>query len=186
MKYLSAISDAVLDRSANELIGAVLLAVVVALIIAGLHALFRRKVSEPSTLVGGLTIVANIVCMVVAVGYVEALRKPWATSQGSVASPANRHRGPGFGAHGPRHGPAFGFWSPGFQMVTAADTDRNGRLTEEEVAQLVQEADRDGDGSVDSRDIDNFLRSRMKPPSSFVGPPRPVEGPRPNPVDQGE
>jgi len=186
MKYFSAISDAVLDRSANELIGAVLLAVVVALIIAGLHALCWRKVSEQATLVGGLTIFANIVCMVVAVGYVEALRKPWATSQGWVSPGDNRHHAQGAGPRGPRHAPAFGSWSPGFQMVAAADTDRNGRLTKEEVAQLVQKADGDGDGSVDFRDIDAFLRNRMRPSASFVGPPRPVVGPPSSPVDQGE
>ena len=67
-------------------------------------------------------------------------------------------------------------WSSGFHVVVAADEDRNGRLTPDEAALLVRKADTDGDGTVDFRDIDRWIMSRIRPsfqPRESVGPEQP-------------
>ena len=55
-----------------------------------------------------------------------------------------------------------GGWSSGFHVVVAADEDHNGRLTPDEAAGMVRKADTDGDGTVDFRDIDRIIMSRLR------------------------
>jgi hypothetical protein len=62
-------------------------------------------------------------------------------------------------------------WSTGFHVVVAADENRDGRLTPEEMAHLVRKADTDGDGSNNSLDIDRLVMSRFQFPSQPSSPP---------------
>jgi hypothetical protein len=181
MRFLQSISDAILNRSPDELIGALLIAAVVAMVVAGLYALGRRKSSPSPTFVGGLCLAAGASCMALAAGYIE-----YAESDGPSVSEPNRPApsswpplGPGR-VTPPRNWGVFGpGWSSGFLVVVAADENRDGRLTSEVVTRLVRNADTDGDGSVNFRDIDRLIANRFRPRTppvpEFPNPPQSPE-----------
>lgn len=166
MRFLRSIVDAILDRSPEELIGALLIASAVAIVMAGLYVLGRRKALCSPTFVGLLALAAGVSCMALAAGYIE-----YATRYRNSGLAATSPVFPGWPFSGPgRNVPPrpWGFygagWSSGFHVVVAADEDRDGRLTSEEVVRLVRKADSDGDGSVDFRDIDREIVRRFRPP----------------------
>jgi hypothetical protein len=68
MRFLTSISDAIVDRSPEELIGALLLSSVVAVGVASIYALRRRKSSPPLAFVAGLALAASVLCMAVGAG----------------------------------------------------------------------------------------------------------------------
>lgn len=162
MRFLESLSDAVLDRSPEELIGALLIAATAAVVTAGLYALRRGKSNPSPTFVGGLSLAAGVSCMVLAAGYIE-----YAWTSGSAKFLAPRRWPPGGPGRvtlpPPWNFPGAG-WSSGFHVVVAADENRDGRLTQDEVARLVRRADTDGDGAVDFRDIDRLIAGRFRPP----------------------
>jgi hypothetical protein len=167
MRFLESISAAILNRTPEELIGALLIAGAVASVVAGLYALCSRKSSPSPSLVGGLSLAAGASCMALAAGYIE-----YAKTDLTSASAANHPAPPALPPGGPGRGtppPPWGFfgpgWSSGFHIVVAADENRDGRLTPEEAARLVRKADTDGDGSVNFRDIDRLIVSRFRPRS---------------------
>lgn len=170
MRYLGSISDAILNRSAAELIGALIIALAVAIVVAGLYVLGRRKSSPSPTFVGGLALVAGALCMALAAGYIQYLETDWIS--GTAKQQPAQVRWPVIGpGQGMQSLPGMG-WSSGFHVVVAADENRDGRLTPEEMAELVRKADTDGDGSVTFQDIDQLIASRFRPPlqSSSDGP----------------
>ncbi len=75
MEYLNSVGDAVVDRSLQELIGAIMVALALALAMAGLYALGRRKVSDSAMLVTCLTIISSVASMALTGGYLAALAK---------------------------------------------------------------------------------------------------------------
>jgi hypothetical protein len=168
MRFLESLSDAMLNRSPEELIGALLIAGAVASVVAGLYALGRRKSSPSPSFVGGLSLAARASSMALAAGYIEYAKTDW--TLGPAANhphPAPARWPPGGPGRAPLPPPwsLFGAgWSSGFHVVVAADENRDGRLTPEEVARLVRNADTDGDGSVNFRDIDRLIASRFRPP----------------------
>lgn len=173
MRFLESVSVAMLNRSPEELIVALLVAAAVGAVVAGLYALGRRKSSPSPTFVGGLCLGAGATCMVLAAGYVEYASIDWDLS--SAANHGTPPRwppgGPGRMTPPPPWNSLGAGWSSGFHIVVAADENRDGRLTAEEVARMVRKADTDGDGSVNSRDIDRligdrFLRRIPPPPES--------------------
>lgn len=169
MRFLSSIFDAVLNRSVEELIGALLIAAAVAICMAGVYALGRRKSSPSPTFVGSLALATGALCMIVTAGYIEHVESERAL--GPVASrvpPANRQPD-GSGQIALPHPWSVSGWSSGFHVVVAADEDRDGRLTPEEVARLVKKADTDGDGSINSRDIDRLIARRLRTPLAQFG-----------------
>jgi len=176
MRFLESTSDAILNRSPQELIGALLIAAAVAIVVAGLYALGLRKSSPSPSFVGGLGLTAGAVCMALAAGYIEYAETDWTLRSAVSHPPPPRSTPGGPGRAGPSPWGSFGpGWSSGFRFVVAADENRDGRLTPEEVARLVRKADTDGDGSVNFRDIDllieSQLRRRLRPPGlAGVGP----------------
>jgi hypothetical protein len=153
MNFLDSVGNAVLDRSPDELIVALFVAGALALILTGLFILGRRKVRSHATFAGGLILVASILSMVGAAGYVD--------SRTGVSRDRRRSDRPNsVPVREPRRAGAS--WTSGLHMVTVADSDRDGRLTPEEVARFVREADADGDGSVDFREIDRLVTSRVR------------------------
>ncbi len=162
MKFLESTYDAILNRSPEELVGALFTASAVAIVVAGVYALSRRKSSPSPSLVGGLSLAAGALCMAVAAGYIEYV------NSGASENPSVLSKWQG-GGPGPGNPPSpWSFsgpgWSSGFHVVVAADENHDGRVTPEEVAQLVRKADTDGDGSVDFHDIDRLIMSRLKHP----------------------
>ena len=149
MGFLESIPDAILNRSPEELIGAMLIAALIGIVMASLYALNRRKSPPSPTFVGVLALVAGASGMALAAGFFER------GETGSMAGWPKTLRSPrplgGTGGRGMPppwlfSGPG---WSSGFHVVLAADGDRDGRLTPDEAARLVRKADSDGDGSVE-------------------------------------
>jgi hypothetical protein len=157
MSFAAAVLDAILDRSPGELIGALLIASAIGGLAMGLDAIVRRRRPAPPIFVGALALVVSLSSMALTAGYhaFETRRAllgdgPPPDRPGRPPSPKARGAGP------------FG-WSSGFHVVIAADRDRDGRVTPEEAARLVRDADADGKGSVDFREIDRFLLDRARP-----------------------
>ncbi len=153
MNFLDSVGNAVLDRSPDELIAALFVAGVIALLLTGLFIFGRRKVRSHATFAGGLILVASILSMVGAAGYVNSktgISKDRRRSDRPNSIPVRQP------------GRAGAPWTSGVHMVTVSDSDRDGRLTPEEVARFVREADADGDGSVDFREIDRLVSSRIR------------------------
>lgn len=174
MQFLECCSDAIVNRTVDELIGAMFLAVAVALVMAGAYALHRRKSPPTPTFVGTLALVSGLLGMAVAVGYIEYAET--VAINGGVPSFNLADSKKGGMVPGPKMLPWNYFWagrSSGFHVVVAADRNHDGRLTPDEVALMVRKADRDGDGSVDFHDIDQLLASRFRfpfQPPDFRGP----------------
>ena len=165
MRFLVSLSDAILDRSPEELIGAMLIAAAVAVIVAGLYTLARKKSSPSPTFVGGLGLAAGASCMALSAGYLEYAGRDW-TSGAAVSrvSPARRPSGAPdrAGLPPPWTVPGMG-WSSGIHVIATADENRDGLLTPDEAARLVRNADQDGDGAVNFRDIDRLIAERFRP-----------------------
>jgi hypothetical protein len=164
MRFLESVFGALADRSSDELIGALLVATVLAGAMAGLYALGRRRASNPTVFVGGLVLASAVFCMALTTGYIE-YRAPSLSNPGSTPfQPAWA----GWAQNGQDRkfapvpwGHSRSSWSSGFHIVVAADLDHDGRITQEDVASLLQRADTDGDGSVDFVDIDRILSFRF-------------------------
>ncbi len=173
MMFLRTVVDAVLDRSPEELIGAMIFAIAVAIVMSGLYKLGRHKAIHAPTLVGVLVFAGGILCMALAAGYIERSEAAGMPRPGTqpARSPgdSNRRTQAGPWASNRMH------WSSGFHVMVAADEDHNGHLTREEATHLVQRADTDGDGSVNFQDIDRLIISRFHFPiqnPSAAGPRR--------------
>jgi hypothetical protein len=68
--YFEALENAIVDRSPDELVGAVIIALALSLAFAGLYCLGRRKARDELVSIIALMIVANLVSMAVGAGYV--------------------------------------------------------------------------------------------------------------------
>jgi len=171
MKYLESTITAILNRSPEELIGALLLAAAVAIVMAGFYALARRKSSPSPTVVGGLALAAGVACMALAAGYIEYAETDRNSGSGTVpaAYAVRPPFGPGWAMPPAQFGNSGAGWSSGFHVVVAADEDGDGRLTVDELARLVLRADTDGDGLVNFRDIDQLIADRFRPGSQRPG-----------------
>jgi hypothetical protein len=173
MRFLESLADAIVNRSVDELIGALLIAGAAGVVVAGLYALGRRTSSPSPTFVGGLGLAAGALCMALAAGYIE-----YAENARLLGSASNQAAPPTWPPGGPVRVPPpppgsfFGpGWSSSFHVVLAADLNHDGRLTPDEAAQMVRNADTDGDGAVTFRDIDRVILSRFRPrlqPSDFA------------------
>jgi hypothetical protein len=124
-RYVDSITDVVLDRSADELIGAILVALMLALALAGAFALFRRRITDATTLITCLALAMNLVAMTVAAGFIRSSR------QHGVQGFRRSHLGvaPPSMAEGEHHLAALAKIS-----LELADTDGNGLLSADEAA----------------------------------------------------
>jgi hypothetical protein len=176
--------DVFLDRSPGDLIGAVMIALVLALAMTGLYALRRKKTAEPLIVLIALMLVANVASMALAAGYlVKAWKSEAKVPGGSTPTtgmwPPSGGFKPGVPGHsGSPGGPPAGPWCADphvGQVFAVADLDKNGRLTPEEVALFVKRADSSGKGSIDERDFSSAVREHLAAPNGPVGPPPPTD-----------
>jgi hypothetical protein len=173
MTFLESVANALVDRSPEQLFGAVMVAAAVAVVMVCVFALLRRSVPPSATLVGGLVLAAGVICMTVTVGYIEYTERILSNRKLGTLPPAFPGwptHGQGGSAHSGSPGRATPFRSPGFHVIIPADEDRDGRVTADELAHLVRKADANADGSVDVREIDQFIASRFRagsPPGYF-------------------
>jgi hypothetical protein len=147
--------NAIVDRSADELIGAVVIALALSLVMAGVYSVGRRKLSENLMPMIVLMIVANLVSMALGAGYMlHARRAVRHVSQN--AAPALPPRAIYAGKRDIVLVQTF---------FRAADTNRDGLLTGEEASraasELVRQVDTSGKGSIDAQSLDNILQAAV-------------------------
>jgi len=178
--YLASLGNALVDRSPDELIGAVLIAVTLALALAGLFWIGRRKFSDVLMPVTVLMIVGNVVAMTITAGYLLRLKKPAQRPSYRTAS----------GDFPPGHPP---LWPDPVWVETlfrVADKNQDGLVSADEAsvaaADFVRKADLRGRGAVDGVSLGILMHAvlsegrdtfhyRSRPP--FGPPPPPPYGP---------
>jgi hypothetical protein len=158
--YLDSVSNLVLDSSPQVLIAAVLIALAIALVTSVGFAVGRRKVADPQVLQCLLVLVASLLSMTIAGGYVLHHEKRF------TAGPRDRP------LHGqfPPHSPEAGLGLARI-IFDSADTNKDGRLSPEEAASaaetFVQTKDKDGEGSISVYTLADSVR--------FLRGPHPME-----------
>jgi hypothetical protein len=141
-KYLDSVFNLVVDSSPQELIAGVLIALAIALVTSGGLAIGRRKVADQQVLQCLLVLVASLLSMTIAGGYVLHNEKRL------TAGPNDR---PSHGHFPPPHSPEAGLGLARI-IFDSADTNKDGRLSPEEAASaaetFVQTKDKGGEGSI--------------------------------------
>jgi hypothetical protein len=180
-QFLYSMGNAVVDRPPDELIGAVIIALALSLAMAGVYRIRRNKMSYALMPMIVLAIVANLLSMAVAAGYMLHLRRTGrqTTNRMAQALALRSHH---------RRAPEAALAETLFQ---AADQNHDGRLSGEEASRaafdVVRQADTDGKGSIDAQSFGSALeaaliehrdRSRRHPPAEETPPP-PPPGPGP-------
>jgi hypothetical protein len=163
MAFFQAVSEAIMARTSRELVGAMFIATALALVLSLVYKLARRKVADTSMVVVGVAIIANAAGMITALGYIQS-RGPFFAYDGpsiprqirsdyaKTGHPINKAM---------RGSPEWFGPSAGFHMLFAADTNRDGRLTPEEVAEFVRTADTEKRGFAEMKELDEAVRRRM-------------------------
>jgi hypothetical protein len=148
--FFDALANVILDRSADELIGAVIVALGFSLAFTGLDFISRRKVRENRLPMIVAMIGANLASMAFAAGYIVYHRKA------RVASASERNQMISL-----RPEPILAE-----SILRAADKNEDGRLSSEEAAvaaaEFVRRADPTGNGSIDASTLEHAL-----PPGGF-------------------
>jgi hypothetical protein len=144
-EFFSSLANAVVDRSADELIGAVIIALGISLAFAGLDFLGRRKVRDARMPMIVVMIGANLVSMAFAAGYFVHLRRSRANS---VRERSERE-------------PNRPFFVLVESTFRSADKNHDGLLSSEEAsvaaAEFVRNADTTGRGSIDASALENAI-----------------------------
>jgi hypothetical protein len=157
MPLLNSIYDVILDRSPEEVLGAIGIAVALSIAISGFFALLRGKVGDRVLLVVVLLILASVASMGLGAGYIAYAKGH------SRKADFSRGEGPppGMGRFGPRMALAS-------RIMGLADADGNGRLSPEEASEaaalFVVEADTTRDGSIDVASLEGAIGRRGGPP----------------------
>ena len=157
--------DAIVDRSAKELIGAGMISLVLSLAFTGLYALRRRKTSDRFALMVVLGLGTNVVAMLVVLGYFTYAQnlKMKAVESVSHMRPQER-RGNGLELHLSQ------------RILDMADSDRDGSLSSQEAtdaaALFVQTATSTSGQSrrLDVSTLAELMRGALMPPSGPMGP----------------
>lgn len=143
--FVEGIANTIVDRSADELIGAVMIALALALAFAGLDYVGRRKARDNRMPMIVIMIGSNLVSMAVAAGYVAHIRKARAALSREMASG-------GFFRVDPVRVES---------IFRTADKNRDGLLSSEEAAvsaaEFVRRADAKGNGLIDPSDLEQAL-----------------------------
>lgn len=166
LQYWEAVQNALIDRSAQELIGAMAVALILSLIVTGLYNLGRRKIQDGVMLMTVLVLLACVVAMTLTAGFFTRRR------DGSL-----RRTGPAAGFYGhpwaePDRASMLAQW-----LLERADRDRDGRLSEEEAAgaaaRFIREGNTEGTGPLNLEGLTYALRTNsIVPPPAW---PRPFE-----------
>src|SRR5690348_11346958 len=147
--FLEALKNALIDLSPEEVMGALILALALALVPAGIMNLRRRRREAPDFLATlcALLVPCLIVAMVLGNGYGRYLR------QTVPLEPNHRMNLVGLPVHQRPFGPpvyvgpgspsrGFGVGNPlVVQLFAIADADQDGRLSPDEAARLIERAD---------------------------------------------
>ena len=144
--YLDSLGNAVIDRSPAELIAAVIIALGLSLVLAGLDFLGRRKVRDALMPMIVLLIVANLASMAIAAGYFAYMGRLRGSSWMNKTPPGVPGADPGLMAR---------------RIFRAADKNRDGLLSTEEAsvaaADFVRKVDTSGEGLIDTASLERAL-----------------------------
>ena len=174
-----------LDRSSNEWVGALLIALFLSLALVGVHMACRRflKLKDETAPLVGLGMIAVFVGMLIAGAYVDlAERKPaLSAADGGAATGAGPARGPGGPGGGGGPGSGRGGGPGGFTtrlssaIIDSADTDHDGALSADEAAsaaaKFVKEGGKDGKDKIDREALQALIRERTRPSGGAPGAP---------------
>jgi hypothetical protein len=100
MEYARSVFDALSDRKPQELIGAIVVGMALAVAFSGLYRRWRRKVGDAQTLLCSLMLLANVASMTIAAGYLRYAGRDDQTPDGPFngivfdGGPPTPHRGP--------------------------------------------------------------------------------------------
>lgn len=189
-RYASSVVNLLIDRKPDELIGAILLALILSLLLSGVYSVWRRKASDPTLLLTCLALVVNLVGMILAGGLVNMWWEKAKQQQPPVRSafmPGDRPPMP------PGEGRSILLAR---RIVEAADADHNGEITPEEAAAaaaaFIRQAEKDVGHTLDEPALRDALRGQLGPPPGY-GPPMlppgnlpdlsPAVGPATRPAD---
>ncbi len=135
--YVGKLSEALSDLPPGVIIGSLAIALTLALIGSGLHALVWGKKARASVApLFGLMFLVSFVSMAVAFGYARLSLREAQGRPGEVGWPSVAQR-------------------PGRAILEAGDVDRDGRLTPREAFELVRRADTSRRGYADFFDLDH-------------------------------
>lgn len=160
-RYVNSTIDVILDRTADELLGGILVALLLSLALAGAFALLRRRIHDATTLITCLALAAILAGMTLAAGFVRCTYSQgvWPNQglpRGLPAVVADR------GASLAR------------MIFEQADDDQDGVLSPEEAARAadryVKQAEFIEGGALNEGLLRSALRRRMLPPRESVAP----------------
>jgi hypothetical protein len=184
-RYLESVTNVVLDRTPQEWIVGLILALFLAVALAGAYLALRRwaKVQDEMAPLVGTAVVAIFAGMVISGIYVQLDRRANTGTTGAAGPPGGPGGFPGGGGRGGGGG-RFTTTLSGL-VFDGADADHDGLITTEEAAnaaaKFVHESAADGKDKIDRDTLANILRERMRPPGAGSGgnpaPPR-GESPR--------
>ncbi len=167
-----------MELTADDMISAIMIGLVLAMALTGVYAVARRKASENLTFMVGLMILASSASMALAFGHARYKQETIAyTNQvkDNRLVPAGPH--PNTPGHrGPPGGPEIGHFLAE-RFVGSADLDGDGQLSPEEAARtaerLVREEVEGETGSIDVEALGRALNRRSGRPNHFGpgGPP---------------
>jgi hypothetical protein len=165
--FLHSTADFLVERSPAEWIGGVFAALVLALVLSGAYALFRRKMVDATMPLVALSLVVNLAAMVLAAGY-AGMQEIGASGR----TPAQREDTDVISPNSVADSIIEGM---SMRILVGADADHNGLLSPDEAAagaeRFIKGIDAEGRGPVDYRSLGSALKRRIKPPGVHTGPP---------------
>jgi hypothetical protein len=185
--YKDSVVNTLLDRSPQEWIVAIGIALLLALAVAGALMACRRwlKVADDTAPLVGLSLLAIFGGMVIGGLYIQLERR---TSAGAGADA----RPPGAPGKGQGKGQGKGAGLGGFTtrlagtIIENADADHDGVLSMDEAAnaaaRFVKESDSSGKGAIDRETLQNALRESLRPPGQAQPAPSTTKAAEPQPA----
>jgi hypothetical protein len=157
--YLESVINVMLDRKPEEWIEGIVVALFLALALAGASGALRRwkKAADETMLLVVPAIVVIFTGMVMAAGYVQLMSKRAARPTEFVIPQGRPFRGPEGGSS-----------RMADLILEAADADRDGRISTDEAAtaaaRFVKEAEVNGKSALDREALTTSLREHLRPP----------------------
>ncbi len=166
---LHSLEEMILDRSAEELIGALLIAFVLAGAGSGIYCLSRRRVSDQFTLMVGLMCAANVIAMAMAASF---MAKTLSTEEFHRPGPIHFSFDHALGGDIGIDKNQMMLMTQAKLIIASADKNGDSRLSTDEAAQvavqLVRDVDQDHVGSIDAQTLSKTVTQRTNPMTWFL------------------
>ena len=178
LRFWEGLKNVLIDRSAQELIVALTIALALSLVVTGLYNLGRRKIHDGVMLMTGLVLMACIVSMLLAAGFLTRSRNVYLRSIERDAATRGMRVRPGPGIELP-----LARW-----IFDLADRDQDGSLSDEEAAdaasRFIRMNSKDRKQPLDAEALAQVLRANLLPPFEPMPPGRVERPPMVNTQDR--